>query len=197
MSKKRRYFDDLPGVKAPRANFNLSHRVVTTMKPGLLHPIKVVEVLPGDTWTVDSAQLVKLVTPFVRPIMDDVYLDIYSFFVPLRLCYDRLEDVFGDSAPSAYESSDLAVIPSFSITKDASGSTSNLPPSGSVYDYLGAITDSEKPVKSLVITALNHKGKTGGNHIIASRKRRTVTTGKLIINNINIIVHKEIPPLIR
>jgi hypothetical protein len=63
----------------------------------------------------------------------------FDFF---RLCYDRLEDVFGDSAPSAYESSDLAVIPSFSITKDASGSTSNLPPSGSVYDYLGAITDS-------------------------------------------------------
>lgn len=142
MSKKRRYFDDLPGVKAPRANFNLSHRVATTMKPGLLHPIKVVEVLPGDTWTVDSAQLVKLVTPLVRPIMDDVYLDTYSFFVPLRLCYDRLEDVFGDSAPSAYESPDLVVIPSFSITKDSSGSTSNLPPSGSVYDYLGAITDS-------------------------------------------------------
>lgn len=142
MSKRRRYFDDLPGVKAPRANFNLSHRVATTMKPGLLHPIKVVEVLPGDTWTVDSAQLVKLVTPLVRPIMDDVYLDTYSFFVPLRLCYDKLEDVFGDSAPSAYESQDLAVIPSFNVTYDASGSSSNLPLSGTVYDYLGSITDT-------------------------------------------------------
>jgi hypothetical protein len=142
MSKKRRYFDDLPGVKAPRANFNLSHRVATTMKPGLLHPIKVVEVLPGDTWTVDSAQLVKLVTPLVRPIMDDVYLDTYSFFVPLRLCYDKLEDVFGDSAPSAYESPDLSVIPSFLMSfSQATGTRVFIPESGTVYDYLGAITD--------------------------------------------------------
>ena len=142
MSKKRRYFDDLPGVKAPRANFNLSHRVATTMKPGLLHPIKVVEVLPGDTWTVDSAQLVKLVTPFVRPIMDDVYLDTYSFFVPLRLCYDKLEDVFGDAAPSAYESPDLSVIPSFLMSySQVTGTRVYIPESGTVYDYLGAITD--------------------------------------------------------
>lgn len=142
MSKRRRYFDDLPGVKAPRANFNLSHRVATTMKPGLLHPIKVVEVLPGDTWTVDSAQLVKLVTPLVRPIMDDVYLDTYSFFVPLRLCYDKLEDVFGDSAPSAYESPDLSVIPSFLMSfSQATGTRVNIPESGTVYDYLGCITD--------------------------------------------------------
>ena len=142
MSKKRRYFDDLPGVKAPRANFNLSHRVATTMKPGLLHPIKVVEVLPGDTWTVDSAQLVKLVTPLVRPIMDDVYLDTYSFFVPLRLCFDKLEDVFGDSAPSAYESPDFSVIPSFLMSfSQATGTRVNIPGSGTVYDYLGCITD--------------------------------------------------------
>lgn len=142
MSKKRRYLDDLPGVKAPRANFNLSHRVATTMKPGLLHPIKVVEALPGDTWTVDSAQLVKLVTPLVRPIMDDVYLDTYSFFVPLRLCYDKLEDVFGDSAPSAYESPDLSVIPSFLMSfSQGTGSCVNIPESGTVYDYLGALTD--------------------------------------------------------
>lgn len=142
MSKKRRYFDDLPGVKAPRANFNLSHRVATTMKPGLLHPIKVVEVLPGDTWTVDSAQLVKLVTPLVRPIMDDVYLDTYSFFVPLRLCYDKLEDVFGDSAPSAYESQDLAVIPSFTSSSEPGGSPVNPVSPGSVYDYLGLTPDT-------------------------------------------------------
>lgn len=142
MSKRRKYVDDLPGVKAPRANFNLSHRVATTMKPGLLHPIKVVEVLPGDTWTVDSAQLVKLVRPLVRPIMDDVYLDTYSFFVPLRLCFDKLEDVFGDSAPSAYESPDLSVIPSFLMSfSQATGTRVNIPESGTVYDYLGSLTD--------------------------------------------------------
>jgi hypothetical protein len=78
----------------------------------------------------------------VRPIMDDVYLDTYSFFVPLRLCYDKLEDVFGDSAPSAYESPDLSVIPSFLMSfSQATGTRVFIPESGTVYDYLGAITD--------------------------------------------------------
>lgn len=142
MAKRRRHFDDLPGVQRPRANFDLSHRVATTMKPGLLHPIDWVEVLPGDTWTVDSVNLTKLVTPLVRPIMDDVYLDTYSFFVPLRLCMDKLEDVFGDSSPSAYESQDLEVIPTFKAQVTKGGSTQNIPSLDTVYDYLGMITDT-------------------------------------------------------
>lgn len=112
------------------------------MKPGLLHPIDWVEVLPGDTWTVDSVNLTKLVTPLVRPIMDDVYLDTYSFFVPLRLCMDKLEDVFGDSSPSAYESQDLEVIPTFQAQVMKGGSTQNIPSLDTVYDYLGMITDT-------------------------------------------------------
>lgn len=146
---KRRYFDDVPGVKAPRANFNLSHRVATTMKPGLLHPIDIVEVLPGDTWTVDSAQLVKLSTPLIRPIMDDVFLDTYSFFVPLRLTYSDLEDVFGNSSPSAYEQNDLAEIPSFEL-RYASETDNNYPASGSVMDYLGY------PSKTSVLSAFGN-----------------------------------------
>lgn len=144
MAKRRKYFDDLPGVKAPRANFNLSHRVATTMRPGLLHPIDLVEVLPGDTWSVDSAQLVKLSTPLIRPIMDDVYLDTYSFFVPLRLCFNQLEDVFGDSNPSSYMESELATIPKFLATVSMPSSPAvnfnNVPETGTVYDYLGMPT---------------------------------------------------------
>lgn len=144
MAKRRRYFDDLPGVKRPRANFNLSHRVATTMRPGLLHPIDVVEVLPGDTWTIDSASLIKSVVPLVRPIMDDVFLDTYSFFVPLRLCFDELEDVFGNSSPSAYSDPNLSEIPSFMVKYYVNEGTPqgvNIPPSGTVCDYLGMTPD--------------------------------------------------------
>lgn len=144
MAKRRRYFDDLPGVKRPRANFDLSHRVATTMRPGLLHPIDVVEVLPGDTWTLDSASLIKSVVPLVRPIMDDVFLDTYSFFVPLRLCFNELEDVFGDSSPSAYTFSNLSSIPSFEVKYQVNLGTPqgiNIPPSGTVCDYLGMTPD--------------------------------------------------------
>lgn len=144
MAKRKRYFDDLPGVKRPRANFDLSHRVPTTMRPGLLHPIDIVEVLPGDTWTVDSASLVKSVVPLIRPIMDDVFLDTYSFFVPLRICYNQLEDVFGDSSPSAYTESELSTIPSFKCLYyyTPSGlSGDNIPPANTICDYLGMTPD--------------------------------------------------------
>ncbi len=144
MSKRRRYFDDLPGVKRPRANFDLSHRVATTMRPGLLHPIDVVEVLPGDTWTIDSASLIKSVVPLVRPIMDDVFLDTYSFFIPLRLCYDQLEDVFGNSSPSSYSQQNLSTIPTFNVqyyNRQDQVHGINIPDSGTVCDYLGMTPD--------------------------------------------------------
>lgn len=144
MSKRRKYFDDLPGVKRPRANFDLSHRVPTTMRPGLLHPVDIVEVLPGDTWTVDGASLIKSVVPLIRPIMDDVFIDTYSFFVPLRICFDGLEDVFGDSSPSAYSEPDLSVIPSFRVEYTVDSGTvsgTNIPKSGTVCDYLGMTPD--------------------------------------------------------
>lgn len=142
MAKRRRYFDDLPGVKRPRANFDLSHRVATTMRPGLLHPIDIVEVLPGDTWTIDSASLIKSVVPLVRPIMDDVFLDTYSFFVPLRICYNDLEDVFGDSSPSAYTEAELSVIPTFFVRQQSGGLNSNVAPKGTICDYLGMPSDT-------------------------------------------------------
>ena len=140
MAKKRRYFDDLPGVKSPRANFDLSHRVATTMRPGLLHPIDIVEVLPGDTWSVDSASLVKSAVPFVRPIMDDIFLDTYSFFVPLRLLVNDFEGVFGDSSPSAYDEPSFTSIPVFRMVGDETAGQ-NIAPANTVYDYLGALTD--------------------------------------------------------
>uniref|UniRef100_A0AAU8AUH2 Major capsid protein n=1 Tax=Dulem virus 80 TaxID=3145791 RepID=A0AAU8AUH2_9VIRU len=130
----RRWFDDLPSVKRRRSNFDLSHRVATTMQVGKLTPIDVVEVLPGDTWTVTPASFTRLSRPLIRPIMDDVYLDSYSFFVPLRLCMSDFEQVFGDSSTTAYSSPDLKVIPSIIYGNTQAGV---LAASGTVADYLG------------------------------------------------------------
>ena len=126
-----RALDSVPSVRRPRNNFNKSHRVAMTMKVGLLHPVDIVEVLPGETWRYKPASLSRLTTTLIRPIMDDMYLDTYSFFVPLRILYDKLENVFGDVKPSAYADPELATIPGipprtpFQVTP------------GSVADYLG------------------------------------------------------------
>lgn len=134
---KRSGFADLPGVHRRRSNFNLSHRVLTTMPIGKLCPIDICEVLPGDTWTQSYASLTRVTSSFIHPIMDNVFLDTYSFFVPLRLCLNNLEDVFGDSRPNAYSSLMLATIPSF----DPVDAISIRP--GTVGDYLGLPVNSE------------------------------------------------------
>lgn len=154
MSRKR-YFDSVPSVARKRWNFDKSHRVLTSMPIGKLVPVDIVEVLPGDTWTVKQHSLSRLASPLVRPIMDNVFLDSYSFFVPLRLCQDNLEDVFGDSSPSAYESPDLAEIAHIEFSPDDPGNLSfDL---GSVWDYLGLPSGTslaENPIRSGSYSAL-------------------------------------------
>ena len=136
-----RALDTVPSVRRPRNNFNKSHRVAMTMKVGLLHPVDIVEVLPGETWRYKPASLSRLTTTLIRPIMDDMYLDTYSFFVPLRILYDKLENVFGDAKPSAYSDPELATIPGIPYS-----SAYTVTP-GSVADYLGLPTSVVTPAE--------------------------------------------------
>lgn len=127
-----------PAVYRRRTNFDLSHRVATTMKVGRLTPIDIVEVLPGDTWSMKTNSLTRLSTTLIRPIMDDMYLDAFSFFVPLRLCYDQLEEVFGDTSNNPYDDPDLSSLPFVDISS-VSNRQINVQP-GTVGDYLGLPT---------------------------------------------------------
>lgn len=127
-----------PAVYRRRTNFDLSHRVATTMKVGRLTPIDIVEVLPGDTWSMKTNSLTRLSTTLIRPIMDDMYLDAFSFFVPLRLCYDQLEDVFGDTSNNPYDEPALASLPMCDPISVPDGNFKIQP--GSVGDYLGLPT---------------------------------------------------------
>ncbi|UPW41829.1 major capsid protein [Peromfec virus RodF5_17] len=144
---RSRTLDDVPAVHRRRSNFDLSHRVATTMKVGKLTPIDIVEVLPGDTWSVTPASLTRLSVPLVRPIMDDMFLDTYSFFVPLRLVFDETESVFGDSSPSAYDTPDLATFP-LASTVD---SDNTIAP-GTVLDYLGLPSDISLPDEAVPVS---------------------------------------------
>lgn len=78
----------VPTVATPRSRFDRNFSVKTTMRTGDLVPIKCMEILPGDTVTMDFKEFVRMLTP-LAPVMDNAYLDIWAFFVPMRL-------VFGD-----------------------------------------------------------------------------------------------------
>lgn len=118
---------NVPVPRFPRARFNLSHSVTTSMDVGTLYPIDWQEVVPGDVFKCRAFDVSRVTSSFLKPVMDNLYLDVYHFFVPHRLVYDDFEKVFGNPNPSAYTDNALEEIPM------GYGSVN----SGSVGDYLG------------------------------------------------------------
>lgn len=123
-----RNYNLLPNVKFNRSKFDLNHRNLTSMNVGTLYPISIQEVLPGDTFSSKVVCTARVTSSFIKPVMDNLFMDIYHFFVPLRLCYDKAEEVFGSSSPSSYIEDEFATIPTFDACNIAKGS---------VGDYLG------------------------------------------------------------
>lgn len=136
-------FSRVPSVRYNRSKFDLSHGVKTTMSIGKLYPLKVVEVLPGDTFKSEMTAVSRCTSAFFKPIIDNLYMDVHSFFVPLRLLYDNAERVFGNPNPSAYTDNDLDEFPAFN------NQVLEIP-SGTVGDYLGLPIDTGKDGKRYV-----------------------------------------------
>lgn len=130
----RKYsFDTVSTVTMSRSRLNMGRRVKTSMRVGDLVPIDIREVLPGDNWTCHEGHLVRLSTAYLRPVMDTAFMDVYSFFVPLRLLYEDYEEVFGNASPNGYVQEELGHFPRFS---DEGLNYLNIA-SKSVGDYLG------------------------------------------------------------
>lgn len=90
------HFGSVPRIHAQRSKFDESHSIKTTMNVGDIVPIEVTEILPGDTMELDLAEIVRMATP-LYPIMDNLYMDIYNFFVPARLTFDHWPEFWGEN----------------------------------------------------------------------------------------------------
>lgn len=67
-----------------------------TMNKGLLYPVFCEEVLPGDTWKVNIKALIRATT-LIKPIFNNMWVQIQCFFVPNRLTYKHWEEVMGEN----------------------------------------------------------------------------------------------------
>lgn len=88
-------FSQVPKTEIPRSRFNRSHGLKTTFDSGYLVPILVDEVLPGDTFNLRATLFTRLAT-LISPIMDNVYLDTFFFFVPERLVFENFQRMCGE-----------------------------------------------------------------------------------------------------
>lgn len=122
-------FSDAPAMYMKRTKFDRSHVYKTTFDSGKLIPVFVDEVLPGDTTRMSVNYFARLATP-IKPIMDNIYLDWFFFFVPNRLVWEHWQNFcFEQEDPD--DSTDY-VIP----TVSASGNSENAY-IGSLWDYFG------------------------------------------------------------
>lgn len=135
MSKKLNdAFINLPAPFVPKSYHNLSHSLVTSMKVGYLYPIDWQEVLPGDVFRVKNTHVSKVTSSFIRPVMDNLYIDTYSFYVPYTQVYSDAKNVFGDPSPSSWTEENLAEMPMLSSADI--GMLGGIV-TGSIGDYLG------------------------------------------------------------
>lgn len=87
-------FSQVPRADIPRSTFNRSHGHKTTWDADYLIPILVDDILPGDTLRLNMTHFTRLATP-LYPIMDNIYVETFFFFVPYRILWDNWEKFHG------------------------------------------------------------------------------------------------------
>ena len=92
--KSQHQFSNVPRADIPRSSFNLSHGLKTTFDVDFLVPILVADIIPGDTWNTRCSFFMRLATP-LHPIMDNMYVDTFFFFVPYRTIWVNFEKFHG------------------------------------------------------------------------------------------------------
>lgn len=123
-------FSMVPRADIPRSGFRIESSYKTTFDAGYLVPIYCEEVLPGDTFNLKATMFARLATQIV-PIIDNLHLDSFFFFVPNRLVWDNWQKFCGEQVtPGA--STDYTIPQVASATGGF--------PQRSIYDYFGLPT---------------------------------------------------------
>lgn len=124
-------------IDISRSTFDRSFSNKTTFNVGQLIPFYYDDVLPGDTFNVKTARVVRLQT-LLTPMMDNLYLDTYYFFVPNRLVWDHWKEFMGENTESAWVPETEYSIPQ--IVFDSVDDGIGVEP-GTLADYFGIPVD--------------------------------------------------------
>lgn len=89
------HFAQVPQVQRPRSQFKRVSRHKHTFDEGLLIPFYLDDVIPGDTFNLKASTFARLATP-IFPIMDNMYLETFWFFVPNRLVWTNFVKQHGE-----------------------------------------------------------------------------------------------------
>ena len=131
-----RHFNQIPEMKASRTRFNRDQTILTTFNSGKLIPFYVDEVLPGDTFSVDTSAIIRMTTP-KYPVMDDAFIDFYYFYCPNRILWDNFRQFMGEVEKTPWMPQKAYKVPSIIINGKKE---TPMPYEESILDYMGIPT---------------------------------------------------------
>ena len=135
-----RHFNNIPKMNVSRSRFKMKQDIKLTMNAGELIPFYVAETLPGDTFSVDTAGICRMSTP-IYPVMDNCYLDIYYFHVPMRIVWDHTKEFFGENDSTAWTQKTEYKIPKLLMKGyESFEENTEYPKEGTILDYMGVPT---------------------------------------------------------
>uniref|UniRef100_A0AAU8AZJ6 Major capsid protein n=1 Tax=Dulem virus 144 TaxID=3145621 RepID=A0AAU8AZJ6_9VIRU len=115
-----------------RSKFPRHSSVKFSFNVGDVVPFYVDEVLPGDTFSVKTSKVVRMQS-LLTPLMDNIYLDYYFFFVPNRIVWEHWRELNGENRESAWAQTTEYEVPQ--VTAPTGGW--NI---GTIADYMGIPT---------------------------------------------------------
>lgn len=145
MNRNSKSFDNnVVNLDIQRSTFHRNSSVKTSFNVGNIIPFYIDEVLPGDTFKINTSKVVRMQT-LITPVMDNIYLDTYYFFVPNRLVWEHWKNFNGENTTSAwipqteYEVPQLTAPPVIAPVGDDPGHPGGWDV-GTIADYFGIPT---------------------------------------------------------
>jgi len=153
-----RHFNNVPQTHVSRTRFKRDQNILTTFDAGKLIPFYVDEVLPGDTFNVSTAAIIRMTTP-KYPVFDDSFIDFYYFFCPNRILWDHFQRFMGEADDAPWMPKRTYQVPKIKIASNAKANEDDHflgPKEGSVLDYMGVPTkiNEKEGAKETYINAL-------------------------------------------
>lgn len=130
-------------IDMSRSRFDRPFSHKTTFNVGQIIPFYVDEVLPGDTFDVETSRVVRMQS-LITPVMDNIYLDMYYFFVPNRIVWAHWKEFMGENTESAWIPKTEYSLPQLTAPAGTGFAI------GTIADYLGIPTG----VPNLSVNAL-------------------------------------------
>lgn len=135
-NSENRFAQNPVTIDIQRSKFVRNHEHKTTFETGQLIPIYLdAEVLPGDTHKISMGATVRMPT-LIHPIMDNLYLDTYFFFVPNRLVWEHWKEFNGENTKTPWEQPVRYQIPQIKTKIGEMSDACEIFP-GTIADYMG------------------------------------------------------------